>query len=248
VALRTLRDGFKEYIPFAFFEYLSALEFVRMWKKTRPQVGFLFLNTMAHLQHYYWDLDHAENAARFEYSMRFMDRAIGKVLDLQCDIVLFNALSQDPFKPQSPATGYRPFDQESFLRKLGVPHLKVEALMTHDAILFCGSAADAQESRQTLQSLKIADKPLLYVENYQGDPLRLFYQVQFMSPVAQGTRVEFPGGSFDFWSVFTVVGTVTGTHVPAGNLFSSLGIFPGRAENSEVMGYVERYFRAPDAA
>ena len=248
VAARTFRDGFKEYISFTFFEYLSALEFVRMWKKTRPQASFLFLNTMAHLQHYYWDLGKAENEARFEYSMRFIDRAIRKILDLECEVVLYNALSQDPYNQDPPVTGYRPFDQEYFLRKLGVPHRKVEALMTHDAILFCGSAADAQESRRLLQSLTIAGVPLMQVENYQGDPLRLFYQVQFMSPIALGTQVEFPGGNFDFWSVFRVVGTVTGTHVPAGNLFSSLGIFPDRIENSEVMGHVERYFRGPHAA
>lgn len=239
---RVLKDGPREYVSFSLFEYLSSLEFIRCWKRDRPQVAFLFLNTVAHLQHYYWDLTDAANRARFRYCLRHLDSICERVLALDTDLVLFNGLSQMNTLHEPEWVAYRPADHDEFLRFYGIRYAKVEPLMSYDAILLFDRDEDAIEARRRLEELRVRGRPLLFAETYQGDPKRLFYRLAFTDPAGDNDVIDGGGKSVPFFRVMTRITSRTGRHVQTGNLFSSLRIFPESIENTEVMRLIENHY------
>jgi hypothetical protein len=239
--VQVLKDGIKEYIFYSFFEYLVTLEFIREWKKDKPDISFVFLNTVAHIQHYYWDFSNNKNEDRFRYSMYFVEKSLHRVLNLKSDIVLYNGLSQTSTEKDPPWISYRPKDHDNFLKLLNVKYSRVEPLMSYDAILLFDSEKDLQQGRVILESLKINEKPLLLVENYKNDSLRLFYRLAFTDPVGENAIVATANQSFEFSEILTPITTRTGKHIPAGNIFSSLPIFPNVMENTEFSKLIHNY-------
>lgn len=239
VVKQTLKDGVKEYVGFTFFEYLSTIEFIRQWRNHHPDVSFLFLNTVAHIQHYYWDLDDERNAIRFRYSMSFLDRILEKVLSLDTEIIVYNALSQTNTLHEPEWVSYRPIDHDQFLRHFGIAYKRVEPLMSYDAILLFDRPEDKLKAQAELAKLVVSGVPLLQVENYKGDALKLFYRLAFTDPVGSEARIEGGSAPAAFYDLMAKITSRTGKHVPVGNIFSTLELFPNVIENTDVMKIVE---------
>lgn len=244
--LQTMKDGIKEYSFFSVFEYFSTLEFIRMHQKTQPEVSFLFLNSMAHAQHYYWDFSSPMNVSRFQFTMSMIEQALTKLDQLDCDIVLYNSLSQTSTVHEDPWIGYRPIDHDEFLKTLNVSYSEVEPLMSFDAILLFENQENLVRGKKILESLNVNGKPLLHVESYNEDPLRLFYRVIISHQVGPEERVLAPEYGIDFLVLekLSPIAVRTGKHIPVGNIFSNLSIYPPMIENKDVMGYLETHFRS----
>lgn len=232
---------------FCLAEYLSSLFFLRMWKRGDFECAFLFLNSVAHVQHYYWKKNEpvAHNVP-ISYCLKLVDKLLSRVyasLEKEDHLLVVNALSQMNTNHEKDWYLYRPIDQEAFLAAAGVKFERVEALMSYDAIAFFSSVSAREAAEKTLGALSINGQPLFLTEQYKTDPLRLFYRVDFFDDIPGSTEFQLGGKSVRFDSIFQRIVKRTGRHVPRGTVFSSFDV-PETIHNHEVFGLVSGFFEA----
>lgn len=245
VIAQTARFGISAHTGFCLLEYISGLLFIDYYKKTKPQFSILFINSIAHLQHYYWEKNSVSRNARFRYGFSLVDDLIGKVLDNLnpgTQLLIQNGLSQMNTNSEPPWVSYRPIDHEVFLKTVGVEFQSVEPLMSYDALIYFPSSETRERALTILRSAKVVGQPLFHVEEYQEDPKKLFYRLQFTDPVDLSEICEIGEKKIQFGEFFKKIIVRTGKHIPAGNLYTTISDFPNRIENHGVFDEILRYF------
>jgi hypothetical protein len=240
----TLRDR-AAYGGFCFVEYLSGLLFLKYWRAMKPQFGVLFVNSIAHIQHYYWKDVPLEKNRRLRYGFVFMDALVGELLkevDNGVQLVVTNALSQKNTNDEPEWVSYRPIDHGRFLTFAGAKPTSVEPLMSYDALVFFAGAEDCQEAKRILESGRIGDKPLFLVETYPANPNKLFYRFQFTEPAPPDARCSVNGKEFAFGEQFKKITSRTGKHIPKADVYATLRNFARRQENHAVFHNIASYF------
>ncbi|MEN9577171.1 MAG: hypothetical protein RJA70_180 [Pseudomonadota bacterium] len=235
----------REFVGFCLFEYLSGLLFLEYWGRYRPQFGVVFLNGLAHLQHYYWHgVDYARNE-RLAYGLRLVDKFLGQVLETigpETRLVVSSGLSQENTNDEPEWVSYRPRDHATFLRGVGVAFKSVEPLMSYDALIFFGSADDKLQALAKLRSAKVGNQSLFLVEEYPLEPLKLFYRFQFTQPVGAEAGCSLAGVDFEFGKFFSKIVTRTGRHVQASDIYANDANLPAHMLNHELCQYILGYF------
>lgn len=229
------------YVYFTITEYLSGMLFLDFWNRARPQVGVLFLNSLAHLQHYYWEKGTVTKNDRIMYGLRYIDKILKQIFDgLEPNDIFIGctALSQMNTNHEKPWISYRPKDHIKLLRKVGINVRSVEPLMSYDALAFFHTKEDCLMAQQILEGARILGQPLFAVESYPNDPLRLFYRLSFYDEVPGETTFTAGDQSLPFSEYFASIIRRTGKHVPVGYVFSNAPAIPERMENHELNGYL----------
>lgn len=179
----TLQRKSKPWYGSLFLDRFLADVFICQWRRSRPDFSSLFLNAAAHIQHHYmfssavydgqhrnpgWYIKPGEDPVLDAYSL--YDRILADVLNLSdAPRVMFaTGLHQDPHPTQQ--FYYRLKDHDGFLRRLGLRFARVEALMSRDFTVYCGSAVDAGLCASELEKLTAPDgTPLFSVDNRGSD-------------------------------------------------------------------------------
>ena len=153
-----------------FFEYLSAMAFIRAVEQNRPDAAIVFINMLAHVQHHYWKAGDGSACPQIEFAARAVDEILGK-LSSRCKgllgdgrVAIMNALSQTCTIEEPPWILYRPTNHAALISFLGVKAARVEPLMTYDAHVFFATAEDTRAGIEILESAKIDGKRLFFVE------------------------------------------------------------------------------------
>jgi hypothetical protein len=257
--LRILRRGIAQFgttnvVFIVFFEYLSAMAFIRAVEQNRPNAAIIFINMLAHVQHHYWKTQDGSACPQIVFAAMAVDDILGKMLT-RCksliglgDIVVANALSQNCTIDEAPWILYRPNNHASLVSFLGIKATRVEPLMTYDAHVFFGTADDARDGAEILQSARIEGKPLFFVETDAHDPLKLFYRVEMHDPVSADAEFASKEMAARFADHFTAIVQRTGKHNQSGDLYANFEI--GRQEllNHELPNWLEASFRRASAA
>ena len=93
--VQTIRDR-GAYAGYCLVEYISGLLFLERWRRYQPQFGVLFLNSLAHCQHYYWESQPLETNHKLRYCFEFLDRLVGALFaeadSSGTELVITNAL------------------------------------------------------------------------------------------------------------------------------------------------------------
>jgi hypothetical protein len=174
----------KPWVKAMFLDLLLADTFIAEVRRVKPAFASLFLNAAAHIQHHYmfnsvayqgglrnpeWYVQRDMDPVGEIYEL--YDRIVGQVLRSFPDarVMIATGLHQDPH-PE--VTFYwRLKDHESFLRKIGVPFVRVDTLMSRDFIVECSDAGQALRAQRVLASAKASTgEPLFEVDN-RGDDL-----------------------------------------------------------------------------
>lgn len=241
------------FVTYSFAEYLSSIRFFDYWERERPQFSSLFLNLVAHSQHYYWEDKPLEKNDRLRYTFRYLDKILGELFNRvgpDTDILIANGLTQMNTNKEPAWILYRQNDHVACLQRFGLTNVKVEACMTHDAHLFFEDKAAKDRAFEVLQSAKVGDKRLFHVEEYANEPLRLFYMIEFTDPVDATTTVSWSGGNFKMLEEFTPIVRRTAKHVNAGIAIATADILPSKPfPNHEIYNAILKYFDlAPQTA
>lgn len=229
------------FVPYSFAEYVSVLRFLDYKNKFQPQCSILFLNLIAHVQHYYWQNISLQDNVRLKYTMRFLDKVLGVLYSgLGPDevLVVTNGLSQINTNHEEPWILYRQVDHSELLSAIGIPKVRVEACMTHDAHLFFENLTDCQRARSILEVAKIDGSPLFHVEAYEGDPCKLFYMIKFTQSVEENATFLANGTTFAFKIFFHPVVRRTGKHIGSGVVYSTKNFLPPKIENHELFHHL----------
>lgn len=208
------------------------------WRKRRPHLATLFLNSTAHLQHYHWrnmepdsfqirpeagEQDEYGNAILDGY--RAMDEIVCEAFDLiegtDTSLVLLTALSQQPLTRYEGEGGkqvFKPRDAIDLYRFAGGRDtVRYAPVMAEEYHLYFDDASAAERGRSALAALRLeTGEPLMRVRR---DGSELFVACAIISRPPGAMRIQGPAGqpgrSFD--ETFHPVGELkSGGHHPDG--------------------------------
>ncbi len=232
-------------------DYLSALIFVRLRRRERPDFSLIFLNHIAHLQHQFWiagERIHPE----MELGLRMCDAMVGMLMNDRAPgeaLLVMNAFKQANVA-EAGAYGYRQHNPVEALESLGITGARVEQCMTNDAHVLFDRAEDADRAQRILTDCTLSDGTHpFYVERL--DPTSVFYQIDFHHGIPAGARIRSGERDIAFEAMF-MVAVRTGAHVAEGDVFSDGIEVPANLHNHEIYDVVLRHFglrpAAPEAA
>lgn len=239
--------GFKHFMFISCFDYLSTLLFIRYKKTYNPQCCYLFLNSLAHIQHHHWREGTEQATPEILIGLRYLDRIFQKLFEAFPDdaIVIHNALSQMNTNHEKPWVLYRQKDPVKFLQVLKIPAQRVEQHMTHDGHVFFATPKERDQAFEQLRYATLQDKPLFHVEKNSSDPCKLFYMLKFTDLLDPKTdqNIEFLCNQkrYRFFDYFDKIVTRTGRHIPMGTILSNVIHFPDHIQNHEFNRYVFNY-------
>jgi hypothetical protein len=243
---QTVRDR-GVYAGFTLVEYISGLLFLERWRRYKPQFGVLFLNCLAHCQHYYWESKPLETNHKLRFCFEFLDRLVGALLAEAkasgTELVITNALSQKNTLDEPPWCSYRPLDFAKFLKFAGVTFDSVSPLMSYDALVYFPNEAACRQARDILEGATVGEQKLFLVETYDDNPKKLFFRFQFTDEL-KADACQIGGKRFKFWDQFTLIATRTGKHIPKADVYSSLPGIPKKQPNHQVFDNIVDFFAA----
>lgn len=234
------------FVTYSLAEYLSTLRFLDYWRTERPRFSSLFLNLIAHAQHYYWlDVPLEEND-RLKYVFTYLDKILGtifKATGQDVDILITNALTQINTNKEPAWILYRQKDHTTFLSQLGLKPKNIQACMTHDAHLYFENPNARADAAKKLKSCSIGDTKFFHVEEYEADPTKVFYMIQFTDPVDENTKLTWDGGSLRMLDQFSPIVRRTAKHSNSGVAIASADILPSLPfPNHEIYDVILKYF------
>lgn len=238
--------GAEHFVFISFAEYMLTSLFIEYRKRYTPDFSFIFLNGIAHMQHHHWHGTLEENK-RLKIGMNYVDSALGLLFDSIEEDDLFictNALSQKNTSNEKPWILYRQKDQSKFLESIGLKILKVEPHMTHDAHIFFNTVQERKEGEEILRSACISGRKLFLVEDYQTDPKRLFYRINFTDEVDEDVVFTANNIEYRFFDYFDEIVTRTGKHIPNGTIFSNVPCFPDQIYNHQITSLILKLFES----
>ncbi len=242
-------EGFSKFGPkhvvfIVFFEYLSAMAFLRTIEKRNPDKAILFINMLAHVQHHYWRNPDGENCPELNYAADAANEIVSKILarapDTVCGdrVAVTNGLSQKCTYDEPPWVLHRQKNPTQFLSDIGLAPIRVEPLMTHDAHISFETAQEADTAFGILTSASVNGKSLFHVECNKTDPLKLFYRLDFYDPVNDSTEFVIGNRSARFKDHFVSIVQRTGKHIPNSVVYSNWRGLPSRFYNFELFNYL----------
>ncbi|MFI4938622.1 MAG: hypothetical protein ACHQJ6_08995 [Candidatus Berkiellales bacterium] len=238
-----LRKFSKQSVFIVFFDYIATLFFIQYKKRYLPQCAFLFLNSLAHLQHHHW----REGGVTPEilFGLQTLEKIFAALFKAfpHDALVVHNGLSQMNTHHEKPWVLYRQKDPIKFLKALEIPFVRVEQNMTHDGHAFFATPEACQQAYSDLTAAKIQQQALFHVEINPSDPCKLFYQLSFTDQMENKKEVvfEFRGKAYRFFNFFDEVITRTGRHIPMGTILSDTIYFPHQLYNHEFNHYLYYY-------
>ena len=232
--------GPKNVVFIVFFEYLSAMAFIRAVETHRPGAAVLFINMLAHVQHHYWKTPDGGNCPQIAFAATAVDEILGKI-QRRCHglvgdgrVAVMNGLSQTCTIDDPPWILYRPNNHAKLIAFLGLEATRVEPLMTYDAHVFFANEAAAQRGLAILAGAKVDGKPLFLAEMDPHNPCKLFYRVAMSDPVSDGSTIVYGNSAAPFAEHFTAIVQRTGKHIQTGDLYSNFAIDAPKLKNHEI--------------
>jgi hypothetical protein len=239
-----IRYGYKPYIFISLFEYIGSLLFLKYTKNNKTDLSILFLNQLAHIQHHYW-------SDKYEYihlfTLKFIDKIFKNIFSFsnEFEIIIHNGgISQKNTNNEKPWVCYRPYDQKTFLNKLGIELKSVESLMTHDAHIFFYNEKDMRNAEKILNNCLIKGKKLFKTISDRSS-LKIFYTFDFFDEVANEDQFLLDNVKISFHDTFKKIVVRTGRHTNQGQIFTNKkNIFPNHEfENHYFNKYLLKYFQ-----
>lgn len=225
-------------------DYLSALMFVQLRARRRPDFSVVFLNHIAHLQHQFWH--RGRYHPHMELGMRVCDAVIGLLFANRRAgeaVVVMNAFRQKNVAGEGYVV-YRQRNPTDALRALGVTGGRVEQCMTSDAHVIFTSSDAAAAAAAVLESCTLSDgRKVFYVEQHDA---ALFYQIDFDRAVPVGAQIIAGDRTVAFDDVFAFVADRTGAHTTEGDVFADGISLPERFHNHELFDLILGHFGGPD--
>lgn len=231
-------------------DYLGALEFARVRRKTSPDYSVIFLNHIAHLQHQFWPKGN-ELHPEMELGLKISDLIMGILLDTRREneaVIVINGLRQKNVdgdgvyvhRQSNPARTMEALIGPS--SELG--NWKVEQLMTNDAHLHLADKASADTAQALLAETKLSSgENLLYVERLSDTHVFCQVSVEHNIPTDTGYSNSRVDGLF--FDTFETVCERTGAHMQEGDIFADGITLPDRFYNHEVYALTVGHFENP---
>lgn len=230
---------FKTSFLFCSYELISTRIFSKYRKKYKPQVNFIFINSIAHFQHHDWN-----DGIDFDPVSKFVFQSIDRILSIVLPpenspekIMILSGLSQKNVSREQ-IYCYRQINPEDFLTSLGLSFNKVEQCMTNDAHVFFRTEAERERAFNLLNSATIEGQPTFFVEKCSINNKKLFYQVAISKHLDENAVLKLENQELSFFKKFAIYAKRTGAHIPTGSYLTNYTSLPEVINNSEIFSHI----------
>ena len=178
-----LRNGLKNTTLFVLFDMINTFAFLKYKSITNPDFSVIFLNSLAHLQHHFWN--NHKITREMKMCLRVLDRIFGLLLNSKKSnetIVVINALSQRNVYKKGIYI-YRQIDSQRFLDNVNIKYSKFEEGMTNDGHIFFDSKNDLDHAYLVLSDAKLNNKKMFYLEKDHNSKNEIFFQLNIKDNV-----------------------------------------------------------------
>ena len=179
---------------FTIFDIIFLLILLNLEKKNKSNCVFIFLNSIAHFQHNYWDDEkNYKNYFIFLYKLFFV---LNKHLFNYKSAIIYNGFTQKKIKPEYLL---RPYNPESLLKKLEISFLKSEQNMTNGAILFFKNEREQKYYYNKMKNFILGN--LYLFELKKIDKKRFFYKIRIKSNYRKSEKLSFKR-NFEYYKAY----------------------------------------------
>jgi len=239
----------KDYVFIVLYDILTSSLFCKLIKNNDSNVNVIFLNSLAHIQHHYWNnINHISD--EIKWSLKKIDVAIGKITDSYpgAAFVFHNGLSQLNTNDDKPWIGYRQKNPEQFYQAIGIEGARVEQNMTHDGHLIFNDQQKADDAFKILISALINKEKLFHLEKKYDNEFKIFYRLDITDDLAASSKMFCNHKEYNFFDLFDRIVMRTGKHMPIGTIYSNKINFSGIEYNHQFNSYIYKYLGLPEHA
>jgi hypothetical protein len=212
--------------------------FRHYWKSQKPAYATFFLNSTAHMQHYYWRnmepekfqiqataQEQAEYARAIEEAYIRMDDIVGETLAMapEAAIVFITALSQHALSKYDESGGkqvFRPHNDAALLKFAGVTaKYQYAPVMAEEFHLYFDNELAAADAEKKLAALRLDGQPVMRVRRTENE---IFAGCDIFTPPAAEAHITstLSNRSAEFYELFyRIHGMKSGSHHPDGMLW-----------------------------
>jgi len=179
---------------FIIFDIICLLILLNLEKKNRSDCVFIFLNSIAHFQHNYWD-----DKKNYKNYFIFFDKlffVLNKHLSNYQSAIIYNGFTQKRIKPEYLL---RPYNPKKLLKKLKITFIRSEQNMTNGAILFFKNERKQKYFYNKMKNLTLGN--LYLFELKKIDKKSFFYKIRIKSNYQKFDRVSFKK-KFDYYKEY----------------------------------------------
>ena len=223
IFLGLIKFGPKQFIFINFFDYLCANAFVVNSKKYSPNFNFIFLNSIAHVQHHYWHSKDANDLKEIIFTYQNIEKILA-IFDKKLNIfsknnsfVLYNGLTQKSTLDERPWYLYRIKDIDKFMNIANVKYKKIETLMTYDAHMIFDDLDQLNEALRILKSIKINSDKFFFTE-VNLSLLKIFFRINITYETTQNTVIKMNNIEYPFDKLVLRIVKRTGKHYQESNV------------------------------
>lgn len=237
-------DGINNNNLFGIFDLISTEVFLHYKEKFNPELSLIFLNSLAHFQHHYWEKNLINKKAQI--SLEILDLILGKLLKKignKEPLIILNGLSQKNIKDEGYFI-YKQISAEQFLDDLKVKYTSVEQFMTNDGQIKFKTKKDLERAKYILDNVFIENKKLFYTENIsQNETPILFWQIDFYEKIKKDSYFSFLNKKYSFYQYFVLLAERSGSHIPNGEIIYRYFNLPKLIKNNDFFYYLLSHFK-----
>ena len=222
-----IKFGPKQFIVINFFDYLCANAFILSSKKHSSSFNFIFLNSIAHVQHHYWHSKKTKDLKEIVFTYKNIENILS-IFDKELNIfsknnnfILYNGLSQNTTLHEEPWYLYRIKDINKFMTIANIKYKKIETLMTNDAHMVHSNLEQLNDALEILDSINVNNKKFFFTEvDYKN--LKIFFRIDFTSEIASNTVININGAENLFEDLVLKIVKRTGKHCQESNVIHNM--------------------------
>jgi hypothetical protein len=224
------------------YELISYKIFMKEYKKNKPDFSLFFMNSIAHIQHHYWKGGATDKIFAGYYIVDIILGDIYKNLSKNQPIVILNSISQTKLTKSERWNLYIPKNLNKLFKKLNIPYMSIENLMTNDCHIFFNSINDKNNAKIIMNKTLVNKTKLFFFEDDPSNKKRLFMKINFSEWLEKDTTFNYENCSFKFYDYFDYIVTSTGKHSQVGHVYSKNIKFPKKFNNYHIHNHLLEYF------
>ena len=237
-----ISDGINNNNLFGIFDLISTEVFIHYKKKFNPEVSLVFLNSLAHFQHHYWNSNKLNKKGKI--CLEIIDSTLGKLLkeiDNNEPLIILNGLSQKNVKNQGYCI-YKQISAKKFLTDFQIKFLEIEQCMTNDGHIKFESIKYLNNAKNILDNVYIKSKRVFFTENISSQKdFILFWQIDFYERVEKNLSFSLFDKNYNFDDYFVLLAERSGSHLPTGEIIYRHFNLPKKIINYQFFDYLLSY-------
>jgi hypothetical protein len=211
--------GPQKFVFICSFDYLSMAAFTQFSRKKKVTLSYLFLNSIAHVQHHHWNGMDTKKLYEINFALEVIEKSLElldktlKVFSTGAHLAVCSGLGQQNTNLENPWVSYRIKNMASFLEKLSIPYSRVETLMSYDGHIIFNDDKELKYAFETLTAIHLDNSKLFLIEPDMNN-CKLFFRINITRKINGQPLIISGCNKLYFATEMENLATRTGKHSP----------------------------------